>query len=251
MDTPSIHLRQQGEGDTSLLLLHGLGATGEVWSGLRTLLAERWGGEVQVPDLPGHGGSAPIGTYSFDSLATALAGSLAGCSSLIVCGHSLGGVLALTLAGPKYALPVRAVCGIGIKTNWSVEDLTRAGALASKPNPVFSTRTEAAQRHLKLAGLTGLLAPDAVPETALLHDDRGWRVAFDPRAFAVGAPDMPRLLAECRTPLCLAAGEHDAMSPAATLRALRADAVVLPGLGHNAHVERPEAIYALLRPFLP
>jgi pimeloyl-ACP methyl ester carboxylesterase len=50
-----------GSGEPVLLLLHGLGATGDVWEGWRPLLARRWPGRWLAPDLPGHGGSrAPV-----------------------------------------------------------------------------------------------------------------------------------------------------------------------------------------------
>jgi pimeloyl-ACP methyl ester carboxylesterase len=44
----------------------------------------------------------------------------------------------------------------------------------------------------------------------------------------------------------LARGEHDAMVTGDQLRALTPDAVDLPGLGHNAHVEDPGAVLRLL-----
>jgi hypothetical protein len=39
-----------------------------------------------------------------------------------------------------------------------------------------------------------------------------WRLAMDPGAFAVGAPDMAQLLARSVAPVMLARGEHDAMN---------------------------------------
>ena len=41
-----------GDGDPVLLLLHGLGATGDVWAGGGPLLAQRWPGRWLAPDLP-------------------------------------------------------------------------------------------------------------------------------------------------------------------------------------------------------
>jgi pimeloyl-ACP methyl ester carboxylesterase len=46
-----------GNGARVLLLLHGLGATGDVWDRWQPLLARRWTGRWLAPDLPGHGGS--------------------------------------------------------------------------------------------------------------------------------------------------------------------------------------------------
>jgi pimeloyl-ACP methyl ester carboxylesterase len=44
----------------------------------------------------------------------------------------------------------------------------------------------------------------------------------------------------------LAAGEGDPMSPQAHLQALVPDPVILPGLGHSAHVEDPKSLLALI-----
>jgi len=102
---------------------------------------------------------------------------------------------------------------------WTEAELARAQALSARPNPVYATRGEAAERHLRLAGLSGLVAPGAVEDAALVHGDDGWSVAFDPAAFAVGAPDMASLLGASRATVVLAAGEHDQMCRGDQLRA--------------------------------
>jgi pimeloyl-ACP methyl ester carboxylesterase len=239
-------VQQGGDGEPVLLLLHGLGATGEVWHGLHEVLRRRWPGRWVTPDLPGHGGSGPLPGYSFGHLAAAVARTVPSATRLVVFGHSLGGVVALALASGWFGVQVSAVCGLGIKVVWTEEELARARALAARPNPVYATRGEAAERHLRLAGLSGLVAPDAVGDAALVPGDEGWSVAFDPAAFAVGAPDMAGLLGASRASVVLAAGEHDPMCTGDQLRALVPDPVILPGLGHNAHVEAPDALWPLL-----
>jgi pimeloyl-ACP methyl ester carboxylesterase len=98
-----------------------------------------------------------------------------------------------------------------------------------------------------VAGLAGLLLPDAPAADGLVvPSERGWRLALDPAAFGVGAPDIEGLLAAARAPVVLAAGEHDPMSPLEHLQPLVTDPVVLGGLGHNAHVEDPAALVPLL-----
>ena len=47
----------------TLILLHGLGATGQVWDPL--VEAAAWSGRILAPDLPGHGSSSWADTYSF------------------------------------------------------------------------------------------------------------------------------------------------------------------------------------------
>jgi len=254
------------------LLLHGLGATAEVWDGLTARLGDAtW----VAPDLPGHGRSSALPSYSFAGVAAAVAGLVDPRGTVIV-GHSFGGVVGLHLAGRP---GVRAVVGLGIKVDWSDEELARAAALAERPAPVYATRDEAAHRHLRIAGLaapapvTGPVpapaaepvlgagpapAPAAepasvagsVPAAALVETAEGWRPAFDPRVFAVGDPHVAALLAVASVPVVLARGADDPMVSADQITTLGVDPVELPGLGHNAHVEAPEVLLPLLELFV-
>jgi len=244
-----LRVREGGSGEPVLLLLHGLGATGDVWEGWRPLLAHRWPGRWLAPDLPGHGGSPPLPGYTFESLAAAVAGLVSASARTVVLGHSLGGVVGLALASGAFAVPVQAVIGLGIKVAWTQEELDRAQALARWPPAWFASRDEAAVRYLRISGLAGLLAAtDPAVDSGLAEQHGRWRLAMDPGAFAVGAPDMPRLLAGSQAPVMLARGEHDAMSTDEQLARLGVPAVTLPGLGHNAHVESPRLTITVLDP---
>jgi pimeloyl-ACP methyl ester carboxylesterase len=246
-----LRVHEGGSGEPVLLLLHGLGATGDVWEGWRPLLARRWPGRWLAPDLPGHGGSRPLTSYTFDTLAAAVAG-LAGegeGTRTVVLGHSLGGVVALALASGEFPVSVQAVIGLGIKVAWTAEDLDRAQAVAQRPPAWFASRDEAVARYLRISGLAGLLPiTDPAVDAGLLEEGGRWRLAMDPGAFAVGAPDMAHLLARSQAPVTLARGEHDAMNTDEQLSRLGVPTVTLPGLGHNAHVQSPEVSIALLDP---
>jgi len=244
--TERLRVQRGGQGEPVLLLVHGLAASGDVWEGLHALLRERWSGSWVTPDLPGHGGSARLAAYGFAELAAAVAEPVAAAERVVVLGHSLGGVVALALASGACGARVSAACGLGIKVVWSDDELARARALAQEPQPVYATRREAAERHLELAGLAGLVSPDAVPDAALRAVGDGWTLAFDSAAFAVGAPDMPALLGAARAPVLLAAGERDPLCRSDALECLVSEPVILPGLGHNAHVESPAALWPLL-----
>ena len=242
-----LRVQEGGSGDPLLVLLHGLGATGDVWAGWRPLLAERWPGRWLAPDLPGHGGSPPLAVYTFDGFAAAVAGIVQPGTPVVVLGHSLGGVIGLALAGGKFPVPVRAVIGLGIKVVWTDEDLQRAQALARRPLAWFGSRDEAAARYLRVSGLAGLLpVDDPAVDAGLREQDGRWRLAMDPGTFAVGAPDMAGLLARSQAPVTLARGEHDPMNTDEQLARLGPVPVTLPGLGHNAHVENPELSLTLL-----
>jgi pimeloyl-ACP methyl ester carboxylesterase len=225
-----------GSGTPAVLLLHGLGATADVWDDLTARIDGAW----VAPDLPGHGGSGWLDGYTFASVAAAVA-ELVDPGGTVVLGHSFGGVIGLHLA----RVPgVRAVVGLGIKVAWTGEELDRAAAIARKPPIIHPTREEAATRFQRVAGLVGL--QDDAPAAAVTRDGDGWRSTHDPRTFAVGDPGVAALLAAAAVPVVLARGEHDPMVSREQLAALVPDPVDLPGLGHNAHVEDPAALLPIL-----
>ncbi|GGK39424.1 alpha/beta hydrolase [Pilimelia terevasa] len=235
----------------TLLLLHGMGGNAAVWSGWRPLLDERWPGPWRAVDLPGHGAAPPLARYTFDALAAAVAAELDPGPRYAVIGHSLGGVVGLALAAGTHGVAVGAVVGVGVKVAWSAEELTRAAALAARPAWSCDERAEAARRFLRVAGLEGLVDADHPAVGAGIRKAGGrWRLAMDPAAYGVGAPDMAALLAACPVPVLLARGAADPMVDTAQLAALGRPPAVLDDLGHSAHVESPGRTLALLAPLL-
>jgi len=230
-----------------LVMLPGLGATAEVYAGLSAALSGGWPGGWLAVDLPGHGRSAWDPPYTFGRHSSAVDSLLPADREVVVLGHSMGGVVALELAARR---PLRAVVGFGIKVDWPAEHVAGAARQAARPVTFYETRDEAADRYLRLAGLTGLVAPsDSSVEPGVIETPDGWRVAQDPATFGVGVPEMPALLAAAGCPVVLARGEHDQLVSDADLLALDPDAVTLPGLGHNAHVEAPAAVLDLVLPY--
>jgi pimeloyl-ACP methyl ester carboxylesterase len=242
-----MRVHEEGSGEPLLVLLHGLGATGDVWASWAPLLVRTWPGPWIAPDLPGHGGSEPLRAYTFEGLAAAVASVIPRGDRIVVLGHSLGGVVGLTLAGGRLPVQVHAVVGLGIKAVWTDEDLARAQAVAHRPQAWFASRDEAAARYLRVSGLAGLLpADDPAVDAGLREQDGQWQLALDPGAFTVGAPDMAQLLAQARARVTLARGEHDPMNTDEQYAMLGVPILTLPGLGHNAHVEDPEMSMSLL-----
>ena len=236
--------RTGGRDDGPLLvLLHGLGATAEVYGDVLALLPDAWPGGWLVLDLPGHGRSAWDAPYSFRRHADAVLPLLPLNREIVVVGHSMGGVVALELATDPRVIGVVA---FGVKVSWPSDDVAGAQRVAGRPVQLFETRDESVQRHLRLAGLSELVSPsDPGVDVGVVETADGWRVAQDPATFGVGVPDMVGLLERASCPVLLARGEHDPMVTDADLAALVPGAVTLPGLGHNAHVEDAAAVLAL------
>ncbi len=243
-------MRRWGSGAPAVVVLHGLGATGAVWRRVAEVLVGRVDGAVVAPDLPGHGRSPGAPPYSFGAMADAVAAVLPDGWRGPVAGHSLGGVVALALAGGGFGVAVTGVAGLGIKVAWTDEELARAAALGARPVATFATEDEAWARYRRVAGLEGVagLATADVADGVRPEGD-GWRLAQDPATFAVGAPDMGGLLAAAGAhgvPVVLARGETDALVTDAQLATLVPDPVSLPGAGHNAQLDTPGAVADLV-----
>jgi len=99
-------VRRCGSGDRVLVLLHGMGANGAVWSRLLPILDSRWSGRVLVPDLRGHGRSIRQGPYGIDTHAADIAALIAGeaARSVILVGHSFGGAVAALAASDRFGV---------------------------------------------------------------------------------------------------------------------------------------------------
>jgi pimeloyl-ACP methyl ester carboxylesterase len=190
-----------GQGEPILVLLHGLGATGDVWSGVRETARERWPGRWLIPDLRGHGGSAHARPYTLGQHAADVAALLGRWGPTVLVGHSMGGVVALALASGWFGVPVVGVVGLGIKVVWTDEELARVREFSNRPVRWFDDYPGAAARYLRVAGLDGLAEPDSPLARGGVREQGGrFRLAADPRAAEIGPPDMRRLLTAARAP---------------------------------------------------
>ncbi|MGI5126078.1 alpha/beta fold hydrolase [Pseudonocardia sp. CA-107938] len=244
--TPSgIAYTTGGAGPGLLLLVHGMGANGAVWRPMLETIT--WPGRWVAPDLRGHGRSLAQPPFSYGVHAADLATVVAEfpADEVVVVGHSFGGVLGAVLAGDLFQVPVRSVLAVGVKLEWSEEDVAGARRVAGRPPKVFDTEAEAADFALRLAGLGGLASADD-PVAATTATDGGFRAALDPRALSVVGPDVRALLRSSRAPLHLAAGADDPMVTADAMRSVDPEARVIGSAGHNVHWERPDEVWRLV-----
>jgi pimeloyl-ACP methyl ester carboxylesterase len=235
---PALWVESGGTGGPTLLMLHGLGANAAVWERLRPLVTARWPGRWLAPDLRGHGRSGHGPPYSFGTHAADVAPLIAPGEDLVVLGHSMGGAVAITLASAWFGLVVRAVIAFGVKLVWTPEQIARG------PVRWFATRTEAIERYLLVCGLKDLIDPGSAAAASGIAEHAGrFRLAADPGiANAVGVP-IERVIGAMLAPLHLAAGERDPMVTLEQMRQFDPAASLLPGSGHNPHVEAPEVLW--------
>jgi pimeloyl-ACP methyl ester carboxylesterase len=257
MSNPAnVYLRRGGSGSPSVLLLHGLGGTGDVWTGVTNLLEQRWPGSWIVPDLPGHGRSGRLDQYTYSTMAQAIADGLDVHEPLLIMGHSLGGVLAMMLGTGQLGVDVRAVCALGVKPDdWPDGAMSAAAAVAAMPQPSFSDKSDAINHVVTSIGAAEVMS-DAPTETwcwwdSAVHEVGGrWAPAMDSRAYAVGPHDMPELVAHCRAELVLAGGTKDPLCRPELMQERQPTAVLLPGEGHYPHLRDPNTVWPLLQGLL-
>ncbi len=224
--------------EPALLLLHGLGATPGVWHDFRSLVD--WPGRVIAPDLPGHGRAAWSGDYTIGAMAAGVSGHCEPGESVVIVGHSLGGAVGLCLASGFFRPTVEMVIGIGIKVEWSEQDVAGVAKVAAKGIRWFDSEADAAERFLLQAGLNGLVDADhPALDGAVVEDSGRWRVAQDPATFAQNALQTRALLDAASCPVILGAGEGDQMVGEEQLAAYVHEPRIAPGCGHNVQIEDP------------
>ncbi len=258
------HVQRMGAGPT-LLLLHGTGSSTHSWRALMPLLAARF--DVIAPDLPGHGFTdRPAGhRLSLPAMSRAVGELLHGMEvrPALAAGHSAGAAVLIRMVLDERIAPRTLVAFNGALL-----------PLAGAPGQVFSTIAKALVAIPLVPNVFAWRASDPTMVNRLLQDTGSKldpegvalyrRLVRDPGhvAGALGMManwdlrplerDMKRL----RVPLVLVAAANDKTIPPADAERVRAlvpgaRVVVLPGLGHLAHEERPREIADLLFQLAP
>ena len=244
-----------------VLVLHGFTGSAAAMAPLTTRLE---GFTVIAPDLVGHGRSespSDPNRYTVPAMAEqALAAAAAlGHRRVHLLGYSMGGrtALAAACAAPDR---VRSLTVIGATAGIDDSEQRRRRAEADR------ARAEAIEADLAAFVdqwmSTPLLAGQARLGPEHLRAARAQRLACDPAGLALslrmgGTGAMEPLhdrLGRCRAPAHIIAGADDAKfcALADELAALlpRASVTRIPGAGHAAHLEQPEATAAAVVAFL-
>lgn len=237
-----------GQGAHLVVLLHGLGATAAVWTGVAAALQAR-GLRWLAPDLRGHGRSCAEGPFGLGNHAADVARLLAGedPAAVTILGHSFGGAVGALLCGGLFGPLPAALVTLGVKQTWPPEDIAAAQALAQRPARIFATEAEALDRYARVSGLAGLVGPGAAELAGGVRPvEGGFALAMNPAAFGAVGPSIEALLRGVAVPLRMAAGQGDTMVTLAEMRRIDPGAQVLDGLPHNAHVAGPAQVAALV-----
>jgi len=239
----------RGTGDPLLVLLHGLNATAGAWEPFDATIATSWPGRRLLIDLPGHGRSGALPEYHFGAIAADVSRTVAphATSPVTIVGHSMGAVVALTLASGWFGIPIERVLPVAVKLRWTADELDATARARDRSVKWYDTREEAEERFVRLAGLdVGPARDPRLLAGGVRSGDGGYRVAADPRASSIGPPFMESMMPAASVPVRLACGDRDAGVAIEELRVFDPEAVVVPNAGHNAHIDNPAAIARLL-----
>jgi bile acid-coenzyme A ligase len=248
-----LHLEDHGGSGPPLLLLHGLGSSGEDWALMVDELSRSY--RVLVPDVRGHGRSEkPAGTYTVPLFAgdiAALCGAL-GLTRVHVAGISMGGMIGFQLAVDRPDL---------------VQSLT---VINSGPELVPHTWQQKLALGLRVA-IIRTLGPKAMAKkiAGALFPNPGQETLRSEIEQRIGANERDVYLRATRAligwsvearihtlpcPVLVVASEHDytpvAFKRAYTAKLKNARLEVLPGSRHAATGDAPGPITAAMQRFL-
>lgn len=244
---PKIYFRTGGSGETTFLLLHGLGATGEVWRETQNIIDEKKLGRWVIPDMRGHGKSEWAKSYGLGEHSFDIASLVKNRKKIIIVGHSMGGLIALSIATGWFGIEIAGVVAIGTMINWNENDTKRYLELAKKKPRWFDNYEEAAARYLKVSGLWGLISPiSKQAKSGVIEVNGKFRLAADNAVGTIGGPWMRNLIEIIKCPLIAAAGELDPIVSSRNYKPFTKNVVSIPSVAHNAQVEDPQSIISLI-----
>ena len=245
-----LHYEVRGKGEP-VVLCHGFLDNCSVWEGLAETIAGKR--TVVMYDQRGHGLSdKPRGGYSVRSLAQDLRGLILGLhlDRAAVVGHSLGGMIALTLAleYPDLVSQLVLVCTTArLVPQPQITGRIMAGMSYLVPYAMF------AQKIMKLRFV------DPSEEAVDTGSDRVTRtpkhVAYDCGKGLLTGYDVRRSVSRVKAPTLILAGEKDRGAPVAMSRLLHREIKgsrlhIMPGCGHLPMIEKPREFGSLLLDFL-
>ena len=258
-----------------LIVLHGLFGSASNFNtpgrALAKLSAQRGGGQIVLADLRNHGGSPWDADCTVEAMASDVLDLIdaLGAPTAALCGHSLGGKVAMAaaLSAPQRVSKLVVVDIAPVTYSAATDAAWRANldildVMAAMPESVLGSRADA-DRALRGAGVADAGVRAFLGQN-LLPDERRWRlnVAALHAAGHAGAyggfpsltelPAAPtsllvRVIAGSRSPYCAAPEHRTALEerfPGAE------DATHWLDCGHWVHAEQPDAFTALVDDFL-
>lgn len=240
-----------GQGE-DLVLIHGFGSDRLSWAGnVAALLPVA---RVHALDLPGHGESAPdVGSGSIADLAAQVGETLKaqGITKAHLLGHSLGGAIAMALAGaaPENVLSLSLIAPAGLGAGLDHDFLARF--------PSLETPEDAAALLIRLVTKPMLINKLTIQRVLTQLDQRGAREALMKIATALQDDEdslhhVAARLAKADIPRLVIWGTADTINPLdeKRLSAFGGQQLIIPDAGHLPHIEGARLANAAIADFL-
>ena len=251
----SLYVETSGSG-APLVLIHGWGMHGEVWSMVRDALAGEYA--VHVVDLPGMGYSPPCSPYDLRQLSREVLAAMP--DEAAVCGWSLGGQVAMQMALDQPGRINRLIlvgttpCFVN-RTDWQCGVLPDVFAS-------FSAQVEA-DYYPTLTRFLGLQAMGGDATRQMVRDLKVRFVARPGPAPAVMQQalgilletDLRARMGEFGMPVLLLHGDRDMLAPVGAAQWMaeqipQARLAVIPGASHAPFLSHPGRFVSELQAFL-
>lgn len=255
MQNSTLHIETTGTGP-DLVLIHGWGLHGGLWSSLANALSDSF--RVHAIDLPGHGNSPlPEMPYTIDHVAEYVADAVPPGASWM--GWSLGGMI--TLAAALNGANIHKLVLVGAGPRF-IQDSDWPHAISPEVLQGFSDEL-ANDYHATLMHFLALQARGSErgrEELRTLRSELFSHGEPTPEALRGGLTilqqaDLRQRLPEIKQPVLLIHGEKDTLfsleSAKATARALPdSQLVTIKGAGHAPFISHPDTFTSLLKDFL-
>ena len=238
------------------MLIHGATGTWQWFGHLLPALTAEF--DVFAPTLPGHlGGPEPAHPATIDTFVDGAESSMdaAGIETAHIVGHSLGGWVAFELARRGRA---RSVLGINPAGGWwDDKSANRIARMFQKGNyaarflgrPALAAQRWAVVRRIGFRDFVGDPAAMSAEQARRIIQ---WTGAFDMQIIRDIVAHPVRPFPDPGVPSTLAWGGSERMFPAETYGKVWRNAApharwhVIPGAGHDADIDCPEDVTALI-----
>lgn len=254
MSRPSLHYRCVGQG-SELVLLHGWGMHADIWNPIVEALSKQF--RLHLIDLPGHGRSEPLESFTLDSVCDVLAQHVPERAHWV--GWSLGGLFALAFAA-RHPQRVERLVMLASNPCFMANDSWPQGMSRSVLEGFAEDLLQDHQTTLiKFLGLVARGAPD----NAVLRElRRAVRAMPSPHAATLRGgltilrdADLRSSLGTLSMPMLWIGGARDTLVPIAALRRVHEQYPHMPlqeiaQAGHAPFISHPQETVAALSGFL-
>jgi pimeloyl-ACP methyl ester carboxylesterase len=247
----SIHVRDTGQGDLTLVFLHYWGGSSRTWRYVTDVLSDRF--RTIATDHRGWGQSDEgDGNYSIDTLATDALGVInaLGLERYVLVGHSMGGKVVQLMASQR----PKGLLGIVLVAPASPSPAAIPEEQRQFISHVYDSRESilAACEQVLTSKTLSKHDLEQVVEDSL----RGTIAAKIAWPMRIMMEDITTAIVHINVPVLIIAGEHDKVDPVDALKSNvlahlpEATMQTLPGVGHLSPLEAPHDVAVAIVDFV-